>query len=122
MPKLDPILSSKLHKLEPVLLSNFADALSMHSVSGRRKITTRPYTKVSPLVKLRTGEGDNQPGPDEEIKKDVAYLVRWEDDLTTKKDKVVKVDGKSRGKRDNRKEANFDFSADSGGNQLLDRT
>lgn len=84
MPKFDPILSSKLYKLDLVLLSNFADALSIDSVSGRRKITTRPYIKASPLVRPGTGKGNNQAGPDEEIKKDVAYLAKWEGDLTTK--------------------------------------
>lgn len=111
LPKLDPSLSFKLYKLEPVLLLNSANTLYTDSVSEKRKVITGPYIETSALVRLETRKKDNRARPDKEVKTSVACVAEKKSSLTNRLNKVARADSKLKAKLDNKKEANFDFSA-----------
>lgn len=87
--------------------------MATNSVSRKREVITGPYTEVSALIRPKARKGDNQAGQNKGVKTFVAYAAGVGGGLTTRLDKVTRVDGKLRAKLDNKKKANFDFSANS---------
>lgn len=115
LPKLNPSLLFKLNKLKLVLLSNFANALYTDSVSEKREVIIGPYIETSALIGLGTKKEDNQAGPEKQVKTFIACIARKKSSLTNGLNKVARANSKLKAKLDNKKEANFDFSADNEG-------
>lgn len=120
--KLDPILSVRLNKLEPILLLNSTNALYTDTESRKKEIITRPYIKASALVGPGVGKGENWVGPDKKMETDVVSTAKKSGGLTIRLDKIARADSKPGAKLDNKKEADFDYSANSKEGQILDQT